>query len=647
MTNSSTPPNGKQVDETGVSLATRLLIAGIVVAVVVGFVYRRRQNLLQPEKGATATNVATSATGNKPEILRPERTQSEFLNTNPHVKYVGSTACKECHSEQHRTFTLTQHSHSLTQVDANTHPPNGVVDHLLSKRRFEISRDPDSATVVHREFVLSDDDEQSELAAWPIQYQIGSGHVALSYFVEEDGFLLQSPVTWFAKDEQWKMSPGYDTADHMSFGRVISSGCLYCHTGHLADPDEHGLRHRIHELSIGCERCHGPGELHVKRHRSDSPLTDDIDRTIVNPTHLSRELSEDVCSQCHLNGDIQSTVRGGRPHDFRPGLPLKEYRLEFRMESEAKIRVAGHVEQLHKSACYQNTATLTCVSCHQPHEDLQPVERLAQHRQVCINCHQQQTCRMPIADRDSKNDNNCIDCHMPRSPTEVTHVALTHHRIGIHSGPEPASLTSTKDTTNSKSSAARLIPLQPLKHLSEVDRNRSLGLAHLALVRMNGKSTEQMPDLEHAAGLLRQAYESGIRDPETLIALAAIARDFGQDARGIALAEQAIESKGLRLRDRMAAFDILAELHFRNRRPQQSADYLKQITPDNRSPMRWFLLGTIEGPDSTIGRDALRKAVETAPDNVGYRRALIKALEQQGLNDEAERHRQIIELLSR
>ena len=494
MTNSSIPPNGKESNSSGRSLIVRLLIAGIVVAAVVGFVFRTRQDIQRPEKRGT---VERFPTGNEPEVLPPERTKSEFLNTNPHVKYVGSTTCNECHSEQHRTFTLTQHSQSLTKVDVNAHPPDGAVDHLLSKRRFEISRDPDSANVVHREFEVSDENEKTELAAWPIKYQIGSGHVATSYFVEDDGFLLQSPVTWFANDEQWKMSPGYDAADHMSFGRVIGSGCLYCHTGHLGDPDEYGLRHKIHELSIGCERCHGPGELHVERHRSETPLVNDIDLTIVNPVHLSRELSEAVCAQCHLNGDIQSTVRGGRPHDFRPGLPLNEYRLEFRVEFEEEMRVAGHVEQLHKSACYQNNATLTCVSCHHPHEDLQPVERLAQHRQVCISCHQQQTCRMPIGERKSENDNNCIDCHMPRSPTEVTHVALTHHRIGIHSASEPSSPKSTEDTITSESNASRLIPLQPFEHFSEADRNRSRGLAHLALVRKNGKSAEHIVDLEH------------------------------------------------------------------------------------------------------------------------------------------------------
>lgn len=628
------------------SLRAWVLIAG-VVAVVVGFVYRTQWIFQQPDQGAEVTGVEPSATGSESELVLPERTKSEFLNTNPHVKYVGSTSCKECHSEQHRTFTLTQHSQSLTQVDVSAHPPDGAVDHMLSKRRFEIKRDPNGANMVHHEFVLSDENEKTELAAWPIEYQMGSGRVAFSYFVEDDGFLLQSPVTWFAKDEEWTMSPGYDTPDHMSFGRVIRSECLYCHTGHLADPDEYGLRHRIHELSIGCERCHGPGELHVERHRFESPLTDDIDRTIVNPIHLSRELSEDVCAQCHLNGDIQSTIRGRRPHDFRPGLPLKEYRLEFRVASKVEMRVAGHVEQLHKSKCFQNAEALTCVSCHQPHEVLQPDERLAQHRQVCINCHQQQTCRMPIADRNSRNDNNCIDCHMPRSPTEVTHVALTHHRIGIHSDLDSSGLNMAESTTTLESNGSRLLPLQPIEHLSEADRSRSLGLAHLALVRMNGKSIGQMPHLNHAARLLRNAYESGIRDPEILTALAGIARDFGLDTRGISLAEQAIETDGVRMRDRMAAFDVLAELHFRNRRPQQSADYLKQLTRDNRSPMRWFLLGTVEGQNSKTGLDAFRKAVDTAPANIEYRRALVETLEHQGLSEEAERHRQMVEVLSR
>lgn len=439
------------------------------------------------------------------------------------------------------------------------------------------------------------------------------------------------------------MSPGYDTADHPSFSRVIRSGCLYCHTGHMENPKVHGFRHKITETAIGCERCHGPGELHVNLHLDDiEPLTD-IDRTIVNPVHLSRELSEAVCAQCHLNGDVQSTVRGRSPHDFRPGLPLHEYRLEFRTaQSDADMRVAGHVEQLHGSLCYQKSGSLTCVTCHQPHEDLQPGERFTRHRSTCINCHLQQTCLVPVAERETTNADNCMECHMPAAPTEVTHVALTHHRIGLHGEQSQAAEPESADISK------QLVPLQSLAHLSPMDQNRSLGLAHLAIVRMSGKSSAQMPRLQHAARLLRQAFDGGVRDPQTLTALAGIARDAGRTPMGIDLAEQALQSSDLTAANRLVTIDVLAELHFRSGRMDRAAEYLKELTNGHRSALHWFLMAQTEGRQQHHSEAirALRKAVELAPGNSTYHATLAAILEQDGATEEAAHHHELAVLLT-
>ena len=66
------------------------------------------------------------------------------------------------------------------------------------------------------------------------------------------------------------MSPGYDRKDHQSFERPVGETCLFCHSG---KPELAGKSiNRVHfkELSIGCERCHGPGSLHVSRHAAKS-----------------------------------------------------------------------------------------------------------------------------------------------------------------------------------------------------------------------------------------------------------------------------------------------------------------------------------------------------------------------------------------
>ena len=57
---------------------------------------------------------------------------------------------------------------------------------------------------------------------------------------------------------------------------------------------------------IGCERCHGPGELHV----AHPEIIGGRDMTIVNPASLAPSLRDAVCEQCHLQGEKRVLRRG-------------------------------------------------------------------------------------------------------------------------------------------------------------------------------------------------------------------------------------------------------------------------------------------------------------------------------------------------
>ena len=77
--------------------------------------------------------------------------------------------------------------------------------------------------------------------------------------------------------------------------------------------------------AIGCERCHGPGELHVER----GGVSAGPDLTIVNPGRLAPALRESVCQQCHLQGWFRFPRAGRDSFDFRPGLPLHRFLAVF------------------------------------------------------------------------------------------------------------------------------------------------------------------------------------------------------------------------------------------------------------------------------------------------------------------------------
>src|SRR5207247_1312553 len=147
--------------------------------------------------------------------------------------------------------------------------------------------------------------------------------------------------------------------------------------------------------------------------------------------------------------------------------------------------------QMHLSACYQGSETLSCLTCHDPHDNPPPVERLAHYRSVCLGCHAAESCTVDPDRRARESpDNDCVRCHMPRSDTDIPHFAFAHHRIGIHKqrpaadpGPGPASA---------------LRAFLDLSHLGEVDRQRSLGLAYAA-VSLREKDAERVREYQKRA----------------------------------------------------------------------------------------------------------------------------------------------------
>ena len=189
---------------------------------------------------------------------------------------------------------------------------------------------------------------------WPVRYRMGSGRFARAYLVEVDGFLHESPITWYAAKNSWGIAPGYDRPAHSSFERQINLSCLNCHVGRAELVGGSGHRARLHEHAIGCERCHGPGSLHVEERRAQQQVPGADDWTIVNPGKLPRSRLEAICASCHLIGAAAIPLRGRDAGDFRPGMSSTDFRIVYQFDSGGdKMKVVGHIEQLRASACYQ------------------------------------------------------------------------------------------------------------------------------------------------------------------------------------------------------------------------------------------------------------------------------------------------------
>jgi tetratricopeptide (TPR) repeat protein len=456
--------------------------------------------------------------------------QGSFQNIHPDVKYVGTAACAtaNCHAGIAETYYQTPMARSLTRISHSTrdegyapshHNPFQAFDSLFFVQR---RRAPRGDHVWHRQ---SRSDEKGQLIyqdEMEVHYAIGSGNHGHSYLaVHGDGYLFQTPISWFSQKQIWDLSPGMDPA----LRRVITPECLFCHSNQARAREGYLNRYQTPIFSghaIGCERCHGPGEEHARNpglKRVEPGTVADlrttvrrVDFTIVNPGKLKPALREAVCQQCHLEGESRVLRRGRGLYDFRPGLPLEEFLSIFvhARESGEEKKAVNHVEQMYLSRCFQRSEAdgkLGCISCHDPHQHVGPERRLAHYRERCLQCHadgertgttnesgarsaaahklpaqklpaQKLPCALPLKQR-LQNQDDCMACHMPRyGTTDIAHAASTDHRI-IRGG-------ETKVPTQPKNKAGWNLPLVSFHRQSgpedkELVRDLGIALNRLAI----------------------------------------------------------------------------------------------------------------------------------------------------------------------
>lgn len=455
---------------------------------------------------------------------------SPFLNVRPDVQYVGDAVCASCHQDIADAYA--EHSMGRAMFPTPEAPPiEGLTD--SGPQRFRVGRllyqvSLSGERMFHSETLLSRDGEALARIEEEAAYAIGSGTRGRTYVVQRGDRFFESPISWYRHTGTWDLSPGYEK-QNMHFERPIQAGCLFCHCNFAYDDPNSMNRYRPPYFSgfvIGCERCHGPGQLHADRPRK----TDGIDYTIVNPRHLPADLREDVCQQCHLQGEERVVKAGRGTFDYRPGLPLHEFLAVYVKPPELTQgqKAVSQVEQMHTSRCYLGSrGALGCTSCHDPHRLPRPEEKVAFYRQRCLVCHEQRPCTLPPQERlQTTAEDSCTLCHMPRLQSNIAHTALTDHRILR----KPTSERQSADPGAMLSSG-----IIPLRHFhadrvenSRPDVQRDFGVAIVSMSRRVEGQVPIVPFVRKARSLLERSLQQWPNDPA------------GWDALGYALRKQGL-----------------------------------------------------------------------------------------------------------
>ncbi len=401
--------------------------------------------------------------------------------------YVPDRACADCHRDLWESYQHVGMAQSFARMSgerargdfsgaeffherSGNHYANVRRGDLFFQQRWRV--DPDGRRYAEHE--------------QRIDWIVGSGAKVQTYLHQTpSGELFQLPVSWYTDPGRWRMSPGYDLSRHRDFGRRIGRQCFACHDAYPDVPagsDLYGkpfVFPRDLPEGIGCQRCHGPGALHVARALAPDANAERIRAAIVNPARLAPERRDDVCFQCHLQPVSAAASLVGRfgrgAYSFAPGERLEDHRVVFDvLEDEPRserFEINHHAYRLRQSPCYLASGSeLACTTCHDPHVEVAPKDRAAHYRAACLGCHAAADCTLapaepdtadPLADADRRAESaqprpadphgsgspaadpgapardDCVACHMPQRRTrDVIQVTMTDHRIKRSPAPE-------------------------------------------------------------------------------------------------------------------------------------------------------------------------------------------------------------------
>lgn len=508
---------------------------------------------------AESSDQATDATAPKQTTSDPRLTfPTIFRNVKPEVAYVGDSNCAQCHKDLCTTFH--QHPMGRSAILAGTDEFEKLDAEAMNPCQvgpYEMSVRIEDGKMIHSLSAKTSDGQVLPSVDYPTSIAIGSGTRGRSYLVYDGDSVWQSPVSWFSTKSRWDISPGFDLGTATQ--RPTMTECLYCHINqHEKIPDtinRYELPLSKMQLSIGCERCHGPGDLHSQERTEGKPLDPDhpgIDTSIVNPKHLSDDLQLSICAQCHLAGKSRVKRKDRLAHDFRPGLPLELFINAFLAHPEAKFKnkAVGHFDQMLQAKCRTaNGGKLLCTTCHDPHQKLESQAAQQQYINDCKSCHQTQTCSETQEARDKQQD-NCIHCHMPtNSNTNIAHTSLTDHRIMRKPSQPAASNDGPQDATV-------LVPYFQSTLLSPAQQDRDLGIA---LAGFADKMPPNLPikrtTLEQAKSRLQAAVQASPDDIDAWIALSTVEIGSGNPTG-------ALEAMQSAMRASPKNEDVLAQLSF-------------------------------------------------------------------------------------
>ena len=316
----------------------------------------------------------------------------------PVATFTGSLACKSCHEQAYDGWSKTRMANVVRDPKAHPDAVLGDFTHPDPARTFSL----DAVAFTYgsrwkqRYFTKRGDDYFPLPAQWDVAKKKW-----LPYHVE-------AGTDWWV--------PFYGPTNN---DRPTGPTCDGCHSVNYNTETK-----QVTEWNVGCEKCHGPGSLHVAHPTKAN---------IVNPETLDYVRGNDTCIQCHSQGQRLVEPTKGNAYDWPVGYLPGDRLADFWKLEELKPGVTnffqyadltGHKNRMQGNDFVQSTMyhrQLRCFDCHQVHSatNVASVRRVG--NALCLKCHDADNpagLKTTVAEHthhaEGSAGSQCTACHMPK-----------------------------------------------------------------------------------------------------------------------------------------------------------------------------------------------------------------------------------------
>jgi hypothetical protein len=300
------------------------------------------------------------------------------------ASYVGSKACAECHGSEFERQSRSHHAQALRLIDDS--PLRGIA--------IDVEGLPQKPV---------------------IEWAFGAGAQGVTPVGRLGGQYFENRSSYYARSQGFAITFGHAAKAATPIAKlgVLQNNrtITHCFTCHATDvrtlpdgPDLHAV-----QPGVQCERCHGPGRAHIAAAKAGvAPAA--IRRELLNPGRLGAAAQAQVCGECHR---IAVPDAGDEPE----------------LENPVTVRFAP--VGLMASRCFRESKTLTCVTCHDPHENARPRTDSVYAAQ-CMTCHAKDRSPVKFCRRnEGPTAANCLTCHMKQASLGP-YLRFTDHRIRVY-----------------------------------------------------------------------------------------------------------------------------------------------------------------------------------------------------------------------